>query len=81
MAVQVWPLSVDVETVAEPSHRSVSASAPVAGSIEMSLSPPPGRFAFSPAGSSFQVAPPSSERKTSLGEPGILESKPVGALM
>ena len=74
-------MSVEVETVAEPSHRSVSAIAPVDGSSEMSESPPPGKSAFRPAGRSVQVVPVSSERNTSLGEPGRLDSSPVGALM
>jgi hypothetical protein len=73
-------LSVDFETVDDPSQRSDSAIAPVCGSSEISESPPPGKFAFSPAGRSCQLAPPSSERNTSLGEPGRFDSSPVGAL-
>jgi hypothetical protein len=45
LATQVLPSSVDLPTVAEPSHRSVEYSVLVFGSIEMSKSPPPGRFA------------------------------------
>src|SRR5438552_8836496 len=47
--------------------------------MERSESPPPGRFERSPGGVSVQVAPPSSERNTKLGEPGRFESRPAGA--
>src|SRR3954471_2696396 len=46
--------------------------------MEMSESPPPGRLARRLAGVFTQEAPPSVERKTGLGEPGRLESRPDG---
>src|SRR4051794_30440766 len=80
LAIHDWPLSVEEDTVLLPSHRSVMYNAPVAGSMEMSESPPPGRLARRLAGVCTNVAPPSVDRKTGLGEPGRLESRPEGPL-
>src|SRR3954471_22884540 len=73
-------LSVDDDTVLLPSHRSVMNSAPVAGSMEMSESPPPGKLARRLAGVCTKVAPPSVDRNTGLGEPGRFDSRPEGPL-
>src|SRR5947209_511176 len=76
LAIQELAPSVDTDTVALPSHRSVMYKVlGLVGSVATLESPPPGRFARSDAGVSTQLAPLLVDLKTLLA----LEI-PVGAL-